>query len=135
MRSSSHRTCSEESAYEGVTDLSDFESVMYKVEDEDLYLIATSEHSVGSMLMDETVLAENLPIKVCGISPCFRREIGQHGRYTKGLFRVHQFHKIEQFIFSTPEQSWDTPRGASTEQRDALRGSRIALPCGECLYG
>ncbi len=93
-------------AYEGVTDLADFESVMYKVEDEDLYLIATSEHSVGSMLMNETVLAEQLPIKICGISPCFRREIGQHGRYTKGIFRVHQFHKIEQFIFSTPEQSW-----------------------------
>jgi seryl-tRNA synthetase len=93
-------------AYEGVTDLADFESVMYKVEDEDLYLIATSEHSMGSMLMNETILAEHLPVKLCGISPCFRKEIGQHGRYTKGLFRVHQFHKIEQFIFSTPEQSW-----------------------------
>jgi len=94
-------------AYEGVTDLADFESVMYKIKDEDLYLIATSEHSVGSMLMNETLLAEDLPIKVCGISPCFRREIGQHGRYTKGLFRVHQFHKIEQFIFSKPEDSWE----------------------------
>ncbi|MBT5642496.1 serine--tRNA ligase [Candidatus Bathyarchaeota archaeon] len=94
-------------AYEGVTDLADFESVMYKVEGEDLYLIATSEHSVGSMLMNETVLDEHLPIKVCGISPCFRREIGQHGRYTKGIFRVHQFHKIEQFIFSRPEDSWE----------------------------
>ncbi len=94
-------------AYEGVTDLADFESVMYKIEDEDLYLIATSEHSVGSMLMNETVLAEHLPIKLCGISPCFRREIGQHGRYTKGIFRVHHFHKIEQFIFSGPEQSWE----------------------------
>lgn len=94
-------------AYEGVTDLADFESVMYKVENEDLYLIATSEHSIGSMLMDETMLAEHLPIKVCGISPCFRREVGQHGRYTKGIFRVHQFHKIEQFIFSHPDQSWE----------------------------
>ena len=94
-------------AYEGVTDLADFESVMYKIEDEDLYLIATSEHSVGSMLMNETMLDEHLPIKVCGLSPCFRREIGQHGRYTKGIFRVHQFHKIEQFIFSRPEDSWE----------------------------
>jgi seryl-tRNA synthetase len=58
-------------AYEGVTDLADFESVMYKIQDENLYLIATSEHSIGSMLMEETILAENLPIKVCGISPCF----------------------------------------------------------------
>jgi len=94
-------------AYEGVTDLSDFESVMYKIDGEDLYLIATSEHSLGSMLMNETLLADDLPIKLCGISPCFRREIGQHGRYTKGIFRVHQFHKVEQFIFCKPEESWD----------------------------
>ncbi len=94
-------------AYEGVTDLNDFESVMYKIKDEDLYLIATSEHSVGSMMMNETILNDHLPIKLCGISPCFRREIGQHGRYTKGLFRVHQFHKIEQFVFSRPDDSWE----------------------------
>jgi seryl-tRNA synthetase len=93
-------------AYEGVTDLADFESVMYKVEDEDLYLIATSEHAMAAMLQDETLLAEDLPIKLCGVSPCFRREVGAHGKYTRGLFRVHQFHKVEQFIFSLPEQSW-----------------------------
>jgi seryl-tRNA synthetase len=92
--------------YEGVTDLADFESVMYKVEDEDLYLIATSEHAMAAMLQDETLLVEDLPIKLCGISPCFRREVGAHGKYTRGLFRVHQFHKVEQFIFSLPEQSW-----------------------------
>ena len=93
-------------AYEGVTDLADFESVMYKVDGEDLYLIATSEHAMGAMLQDETLLAESLPIKLVGLSPCFRREVGTHGKYTKGLFRVHQFHKVEQFIFSLPEQSW-----------------------------
>jgi seryl-tRNA synthetase len=93
-------------AYEGVTDLGDFESVMYKVDGEDLYLIATSEHAMGAMLQDETLLAEHLPVKLIGISPCFRKEIGAHGKYTKGLFRVHQFHKVEQFIFSLPEQSW-----------------------------
>ncbi len=93
-------------AYEGVTDLADFESVMYKIEDEDLYLIATSEHAMAAMLQDETLLAETLPIRLCGVSPCFRREVGAHGKYTKGLFRVHQFHKVEQFIFSLPEQSW-----------------------------
>ena len=94
-------------AYEGVTDLADFESVMYKVDGEDLYLIATSEHAMGAMLQDETLLAEQLPIKLVGLSPCFRREIGAHGKYTRGLFRVHQFHKVEQFIFSLPEQSWE----------------------------
>ena len=93
--------------YEGVTDLADFEDVMYKIEGEDLYLIATSEHAMGAMFQNEVFLAEDLPIKLCGISPCFRREIGAHGRYTKGLFRVHQFNKVEQFIFSLPEQSWE----------------------------
>jgi len=93
--------------YEGVTDLADFESVMYKIEGEDLYLIATSEHAMGAMLMDEVINAEDLPLRFCGVSPCFRKEIGTHGRYTKGLFRVHQFNKIEQFVFSLPEQSWE----------------------------
>jgi seryl-tRNA synthetase len=99
------------SFYEGVTDLSDFENVMYKIDDSEnvkdpLYLIATSEHPMGAMLKDEIVNADQLPIKMCGVSPCFRREIGSHGKYTKGIFRVHQFNKIEQFIFCLPEQSW-----------------------------
>jgi len=93
--------------YEGVTDLADFEDVMYKIEGEDLYLIATSEHAMGAMFQDETFLAEDLPMRFCGVSPCFRKEIGAHGKYTRGLFRVHQFNKVEQFVFSLPEQSWD----------------------------
>jgi len=92
--------------YEGVVDLADFETVMYKVENENLYLIATSEHPLAAMFMDETLLKDDLPIKLTGISTNFRKEIGTHGRYTKGLFRVHQFNKIEQFIFCLPEQSW-----------------------------
>ncbi len=92
--------------YEGVTDLSDFENVMYKIEKEDLYLIATSEHPIGSMFMNETLLAENLPLKFAGVSPCFRKEVGAHGKYTKGLFRMHQFNKVEQFVFCKPENSW-----------------------------
>jgi seryl-tRNA synthetase len=99
------------SFYEGVTDLNDFETVMYKIDDTEnvkdpLYLIATSEHAMGAMLKDEILSADQLPIKMCGVSPCFRREIGSHGKYTRGIFRVHQFNKIEQFIFCLPEQSW-----------------------------
>jgi seryl-tRNA synthetase len=92
--------------YEGVTDLSDFETVMYKIENEDYYLIATSEHPMAAMFMNETLREDELPVKLVGISTNFRREIGAHGKYTKGLFRVHQFNKIEQFIFCLPEQSW-----------------------------
>ena len=92
--------------YEGVVDLSDFEGVMYKIEKEDLYLIATSEHPMAAMYMDEVLDKKDLPIKLVGISPCFRKEVGAHGKYTKGLFRMHQFNKIEQFVFCLPEQSW-----------------------------
>lgn len=92
--------------YEGVTSLDSFENVMYKIESEDLYLIATSEHAIASMFMDEVFSEKDLPVKIAGISPCFRKEVGAHGKYTKGLFRMHQFNKVEQFIFCKPEDSW-----------------------------
>ena len=92
--------------YEGVTDLSDFENVMYKIENEDLYLIATSEHPIAAYFMNETLNEKDLPVKIVGMSPCFRKEIGSRGVDTKGLWRTHQFWKIEQFIFCKPEDSW-----------------------------
>jgi len=92
--------------YLGVTDLEFFGDQLYKIEDDDLYLIATSEHPMAALNMDEVILQKDLPIKYVGISPCFRKEVGTHGKYTKGLFRVHQFNKIEQFIFCLPEDSW-----------------------------
>ncbi|MBT4541057.1 serine--tRNA ligase [Candidatus Woesearchaeota archaeon] len=95
-------------AYEGVTDLSDFEDVMYKIEDEDLYLIATSEHPLTAQFMNEIIESKQLPIKLAGISTCFRKEAGSHGKDTKGIFRVHQFNKIEQVIVCSPEKSWET---------------------------
>jgi seryl-tRNA synthetase len=93
-------------SYEGVTDLGDFEKVMYKIEGSDAYLIATSEHPLGAMYRDEIFEEKELPLRLAGISPCFRREIGAHGLDTKGLFRVHQFTKVEQFVFCKPEDSW-----------------------------
>jgi len=93
-------------AYEGVVDLGDFESVMYKVEGEDLYLIATSEHPIGAMFMDEVIEGARLPLAFAGLATQFRREIGAHGVDTRGLFRMHQFNKIEQFVFCRPEDSW-----------------------------
>ena len=91
---------------EGVTDLADFEETIYKIEDEDLYMIATSEHPLGGYHMNEILNKKDLPLKYAGISSCFRKEAGSHGKDTKGIFRVHQFTKIEQFIFSTLEDSW-----------------------------
>src|SRR3989338_7888690 len=92
--------------YEGVTDLEDFETMMYKIEDEDLLLIATSEHPIAAMLMNETIEEKQLPMKFVGFSPCFRKELGSHSIDTRGLFRVHHFNKVEQFIFCKPEESW-----------------------------
>ena len=68
-------------------------------------MIPTSEHSILAMKAGEVLKEEELPLKFVGFSPCFRKEAGAHGRDTKGIFRVHQFNKIEQFIYSTPEQS------------------------------
>ena len=91
--------------YEGVTDLKDFETMMYKVEDEDLLLIATSEHPIAALLMNETYDEKQLPLKFVGFSPCFRKELGSHSIDTRGIFRVHHFYKVEQFIFCEPEDS------------------------------
>ncbi len=93
-------------AVSGAVALSDFEDVIYKVEGEDLYLLATSEHALLARHMDEILDGKSLPLRYGGVSPCFRKEAGAHGRDTKGIFRVHQFEKVEQFVFCKPEQSW-----------------------------
>ena len=94
-------------AYEGVTDLGDFETVMYGVEPDKYYMIATSEHPLTSMYMGETIPEEQLPLKVVGVSPCFRREVGSHGQSDLGIWRVHQFTKVEQIVIAKPEDSWE----------------------------
>jgi len=93
-------------AMEGAVILSDFEETIYKIENEDLYMIGTSEHPLASMHMNEILNGKNLPIRYGGISTCFRKEAGAHGKDMKGLFRVHQFEKVEQFVFCKPEESW-----------------------------
>ena len=68
-------------------------------------MIGTSEHAIASMLMDEIVDGQKLPLRFAGLSPCFRKEAGAHGKDMKGIFRVHQFEKVEQFAFCKPDQS------------------------------
>ena len=92
---------------EGAVIADDFEEVIYKVQDEDLFLIGTSEHAIASMYYDEILEGTNIPLRYASISPCFRKEAGAHGKDQKGIFRVHQFEKIEQFIFCRPEESWN----------------------------
>ena len=81
------------------------ETQIYSIENSDLSLVATAEIPLGGMLAGQTIETERLPIKLCGISHCFRTEAGAHGRATRGLFRVHQFTKIEMFAFTVPDQS------------------------------
>jgi len=114
-------------AYEGVTDLSDFETVMYKIENDDLYLIATSEHPLVAMHMDEILEEDELtePVKFAGMSPCFRREIGKHGLDERGFFRVHQFNKIEQVIICKPKDSWKQFEQMSKNQQEFMEALEI----------
>lgn len=91
--------------YEGVTDLGTFEDVLYKIEDEDAYLIATSEHPIIALHSESEISIEQLPLKYAGFSPCFRKEAGAHGKDTKGIFRVHNFNKVEQVVYCKPEDS------------------------------
>jgi seryl-tRNA synthetase len=98
-------------AYNGVTSLADFEEMLYKVAgkeetgEEERYMIATAEHPIAAMYSGEILDSKILPLKYAGISPCFRREAGAHGKDTKGIFRIHQFEKVEQFVFCKPSQS------------------------------
>lgn len=92
-------------AMEGAVILGDVEDMIYKIEKDDLYMIGTSEHSMASMHMNEIFNGKVLPLRYASISPCFRKEAGAHGKDTKGIFRVHQFEKVEQFVYSRPEES------------------------------
>jgi seryl-tRNA synthetase len=93
--------------YEGmIGDPSDFAEASYKIEGEELYLIPTAEYPLGGMFINTTLAQESLPVKLCGVSVCFRREVGTHGKFSKGLFRMHQFNKVELLVFCLPEDSW-----------------------------
>lgn len=92
--------------YRGVIEFEAFQDVLYKIENEDLHLISTSEHPLTAMHMNETILKENLPLKYAGFSVNFRKEAGAHGKDTKGIFRVHQFGKVEQIVLCDASESW-----------------------------
>lgn len=106
--------------YKGATSLADFEEALYRVSDpkeaekgaglerleEELFLISTSEHAIAALVAEQVFSARDLPLRYVGISPNFRREAGAHGKDSKGIFRVHQFYKVEQFVVSRQEDSW-----------------------------
>src|SRR4051794_21844354 len=93
------------------------ETQVYSIEKSDLSLVGTAEITLGGMYFNETIEAERLPIKLCGISHCFRTEAGAHGQATRGLYRVHQFTKVEMFAYTLPEAS------------DTMHDQLLAIEC------
>jgi seryl-tRNA synthetase len=85
----------------------DGEQQIYKVPEDELYLVGTSEVALAALHMGEILDEADLPLRYCGISSCFRREAGSGGRDTRGIFRTHQFEKVEMFSFCNPERSWE----------------------------
>ncbi len=109
---------------EGALPLGAFEEMIYKIEGEDLYLIGTAEHALNAYHSNETINIEK-PIRYAGISPCFRKEAGAHGKDTKGIFRIHQFEKVEQFVFCKPQDSWREFEVILSNSRELLKQLEI----------
>ena len=91
----------------GAAELGDFDEQLYAIQDENWYLIATTEQPLASYHSNEVIDEKDLPIKYVGYSTNFRKEAGSHGKDTKGIFRVHQFGKVEQYVICKPYDSWD----------------------------
>ena len=125
--------------YKGVAPFSVFEDALYQVSEsseasknkdierieDSLFLISTAEHALAAMHADEVLAASDLPLKYAGISPCFRREAGAHGKDTKGIFRVHQFDKVEQFIYAKQEDDDKYFNELLTNSEDFLKKLEI----------
>ncbi|MDQ3914578.1 MAG: serine--tRNA ligase [Actinomycetota bacterium] len=110
------------------------EHEFYTVERDDLFLAGTSEVPMASMHAGEILSADDLPRRYAGFSPCFRREAGSYGAETKGLIRVHQFDKVEQFSFAHPDDSWDEFAAIRTNEEKILQALeipyRVMIMCG-----
>lgn len=109
----------------GVVDLATFKDAIYKIEGEDLYLIATAEHSLAALHAGQELYDDQLPLKYVGVSPCFRKEAGAGNRDLKGIFRVHQFHKVEQYVYARPEESWDLMEELIGNAEELFRGLEL----------
>ncbi len=99
---------------------------IYYLAKDNLYLIGTSEQSIGPMHMDEIIEADKLPLRYVGISPCYRREAGSYGKDTKGLIRMHQFDKVEMFTFCAPDRSVEEHALTLEIEESLVRG--LGLP-------
>ncbi len=112
-------------AMEGTGFLPTDEAQLYRLADDDLYLVGTSEVPLAALHADEYLDTAALPVRYCGFSSCFRREAGTYGKDTRGIFRVHQFDKVEMFSFSAPDASWDEHEFLLSVQEEILQALEI----------
>lgn len=120
---------------DGVVDFEFFKNMAYKIEGEDLYLIATSEHPLIGMFINKTIPEEMLPIRLVGFSQCFRKEIGSHGIDEKGLYRTHQFNKVEMVIICRPEDSYKHYDELVDNVKGIFSGLELPIRVFECCSG
>lgn len=120
---------------DGVYSSNEIEEQSFKIEGEDLYLIATSEHPMIGMFFDKVVSKNDLPIKITGYSVCFRKEIGSHGIDEKGLYRTHQFHKQEMIVICEPEDSYKLYDEMLEHSINIFKGLGIPIRVLECCSG
>lgn len=120
---------------EGVYSNEEIADMSYKIEDEDLYLIATSEHPLIGMFIEKTLKKSDLPVKITGFSACFRKEIGSHGIDEKGLYRTHQFNKQEMIVICEPEDSYKLYREMMDHSIAVFQGLGLPIRELECCSG
>ncbi len=120
---------------QGAVNMEDFRDVIYKVEGEDLYLIGTGEHPLVALNKDKVFNEADLPIKLCTLTPCFRKEIGGHGVDSKGIFRMHQFYKVEQVIISNQEDSFKYMEEMQKISEDFFKELKIPFRVVEICAG
>lgn len=119
----------------GVMSFAEMDAMMYKMEGEDLYAIGTSEHSMIGMFKDRVLKKDALPIKIFGNTTCYRKEGGSHGLDEKGLFRVHQFNKVEQIIICEPEESYKYYDELLQNTVNLFKGLDLPIRILECCSG
>ena len=119
----------------GVMSFEEMDNMMYKIEDEDLYLIGTSEHSMIGKFKGQIVKEEELPITLTSYSPCFRKEVGAHGIEERGIYRVHQFEKEEMVVLCKPEDAMDWYNKMWKFTVDFFRSLDVPVRTLECCSG
>lgn len=119
----------------GVMSFEEMDAMMYKIENEDLYLIGTSEHSMIGKFKGQIINEENLPITLTSYSPCFRKEVGAHGIEERGVYRVHQFEKEEMIVLCTKEEGMDWYNKMLSYTVEFFRSMNVPVRTLECCSG